>query len=72
MIRIEVKKPRLIAGALGEESSSGNVKCCCKKSSFKQFESRIAGLKRVLHLLFEFNVCFMASSAFFKVMFLLK
>jgi len=37
MIQIKVKTPKLIANALGKESSSCNVKCCCKKSSLKQF-----------------------------------
>jgi len=31
-----VKTPKLIAEALGKESSSGNVKCCCKKSSLQR------------------------------------
>jgi len=35
IIQIKVKTPKLIAEALGKESSSGNVKCCCKKSSLK-------------------------------------
>jgi len=37
MIQIKVKTPKLIANTLGKESSSCNVKCCCKKSSLKQF-----------------------------------
>jgi len=35
IIQIKVKTPKLIAEALGKESSSGNVKCCCKNSSLK-------------------------------------
>jgi len=33
IIQIKVKTPKLTAKALAKESSSGNVKCCCKKSS---------------------------------------
>jgi len=32
IIQFKVKTPKLIAEALGKESSSGSVKCCCKRA----------------------------------------
>jgi len=37
IIQIKVKTPKLISEALGKESSCGNVKSSCKKSSLHSF-----------------------------------
>jgi len=39
-----VKTAKLIAEVLGKESSSGNVKCCCEKSSFLNISVEAGGV----------------------------